>query len=270
MLALRRRRRGRAEHRARPPRDLRLAGRADRGLRRVPRRRAGSAVVGARAARGPATSSSPPEDLTLRARRLALRAGAGTTCAWPCRARTTRATPRRRWRPARLAGADEAARGRRAGGLRGRRAAVRAPGRARRRARPVVDDYAHHPTEVAATIAAARSLQPRRLVAVFQPHLFSRTQRAASRVRRRAGRRRRRRRPRRLPGPRARGGLPGRQRQADRRGGRRRAPAAARCMWLPTIESAQQALAPRLRDGDLVLVLGAGDIDRLGRALVAG
>ena len=40
----------------------------------------------------------------------------------------------------------------------------------------VVDDYAHHPTEVAATIAAARSLKPRRLVAVFQPHLYSRTQ----------------------------------------------------------------------------------------------
>ena len=39
----------------------------------------------------------------------------------------------------------------------------------------VVDDYAHHPTEVRATIAAARTLAPRRVVAVFQPHLFSRT-----------------------------------------------------------------------------------------------
>lgn len=39
----------------------------------------------------------------------------------------------------------------------------------------VVDDYAHHPTEVAATLAAARSGWNRRLVAVFQPHLFSRT-----------------------------------------------------------------------------------------------
>ena len=37
------------------------------------------------------------------------------------------------------------------------------------------DDYAHHPTEVAAAIAAARTLAPRRLVAVFQPHLYSRT-----------------------------------------------------------------------------------------------
>jgi UDP-N-acetylmuramate--alanine ligase len=40
----------------------------------------------------------------------------------------------------------------------------------------VVDDYAHHPTEIAATLAAARQAFPgRRLVAVFQPHLYSRT-----------------------------------------------------------------------------------------------
>src|SRR5204863_3561175 len=43
----------------------------------------------------------------------------------------------------------------------------------------VVDDYAHHPTEVRATIAAARTLAPRRVVAAFQPHLFSRTAREA-------------------------------------------------------------------------------------------
>jgi UDP-N-acetylmuramate--alanine ligase len=40
----------------------------------------------------------------------------------------------------------------------------------------IVDDYAHHPTEIAATLEAARSTQPgARVVAVFQPHLFSRT-----------------------------------------------------------------------------------------------
>lgn len=39
----------------------------------------------------------------------------------------------------------------------------------------IVDDYAHHPTEVAATLRAARSMAARRLVAVFQPHLYSRT-----------------------------------------------------------------------------------------------
>jgi UDP-N-acetylmuramate--alanine ligase len=40
----------------------------------------------------------------------------------------------------------------------------------------VVDDYAHHPTEIRATLAAARTAFPgRRIVAAFQPHLFSRT-----------------------------------------------------------------------------------------------
>jgi UDP-N-acetylmuramate--alanine ligase len=40
----------------------------------------------------------------------------------------------------------------------------------------VVDDYAHHPSELAATLSAARQAFPgRRLVAVFQPHLYSRT-----------------------------------------------------------------------------------------------
>ncbi len=38
------------------------------------------------------------------------------------------------------------------------------------------DDYAHHPTEVSASIQAARSLGQGRLVVLFQPHLFSRTQ----------------------------------------------------------------------------------------------
>ena len=46
----------------------------------------------------------------------------------------------------------------------------------RERGVTVVDDYAHHPTEIAAALAAARGSFPgARLVAVFQPHLFSRT-----------------------------------------------------------------------------------------------
>jgi len=41
---------------------------------------------------------------------------------------------------------------------------------------PVVDDYAHHPREIEATVSAARGCWPqRRLVAVFQPHRFTRT-----------------------------------------------------------------------------------------------
>ncbi|HBN45887.1 MAG TPA: UDP-N-acetylmuramate--L-alanine ligase [Candidatus Marinimicrobia bacterium] len=40
----------------------------------------------------------------------------------------------------------------------------------------VVDDYAHHPTEVTATLQAAREGWDRRIVSVFQPHLYTRTQ----------------------------------------------------------------------------------------------
>ena len=44
----------------------------------------------------------------------------------------------------------------------------------------VVDDYAHHPTEIAALLAAARDREPGRLIVVFQPHLYSRTRLLAS------------------------------------------------------------------------------------------
>ena len=47
----------------------------------------------------------------------------------------------------------------------------------------VIDDYAHHPTEVMATLAAARQRYPdRRIWAVFQPHTYSRTQRMLYRM----------------------------------------------------------------------------------------
>src|SRR5581483_3630714 len=48
---------------------------------------------------------------------------------------------------------------------------------------------------------------------------------------------------------------------ADRAGGRE-------VMWLPTFAAAEPALRARLREGDLCLVLGAGDVDALGRRLV--
>ncbi|MDD5254742.1 MAG: UDP-N-acetylmuramate--L-alanine ligase [Candidatus Omnitrophica bacterium] len=40
----------------------------------------------------------------------------------------------------------------------------------------VIDDYAHHPTEIKATLAAVRNLNSARVVAVFQPHRYTRTQ----------------------------------------------------------------------------------------------
>ena len=40
-------------------------------------------------------------------------------------------------------------------------------------------------------------------------------------------------------------------------------------LWLPTFDAAEPVLRGLLRDGDLCLVLGAGDVDELGRRLVA-
>ncbi len=46
----------------------------------------------------------------------------------------------------------------------------------------VIDDYGHHPTEVAAVLAAARADGAGRLVVLFQPALFSRTQALGDRI----------------------------------------------------------------------------------------
>jgi UDP-N-acetylmuramate--alanine ligase len=133
----------------------------------------------------------------------------------------------------------------------------------------VVDDYAHHPTEVAATIAAARTLGPRRVVAVFQPHLYSRTQRLAAEfgaalaladvaavldvypARERAED---------FPGV---SGLTVAEAVADAAPGKT-------VVWLPDFDAAERVLGARLREGDLCLVLGAGNVDELGRRLVGG
>jgi UDP-N-acetylmuramate--alanine ligase len=132
----------------------------------------------------------------------------------------------------------------------------------------VVDDYAHHPTEVAATLAAARTLGPRRLVAVFQPHLFSRTERLFREFGAALGA---------ADVVAVLDVYPSRERAADHPGvtGRLVAAAAAdaapgrQVLWLPDHDTARRVLEPRLREGDLCLVLGAGDVDALGRALVA-
>jgi UDP-N-acetylmuramate--alanine ligase len=131
----------------------------------------------------------------------------------------------------------------------------------------VYDDYAHHPTEVAAAIAAARTLTGGRVVAVFQPHLYSRTRALASRFGRAL----------------AAADLvvvlpvyPARERSEDFPGvdGHVIAAAAAdapqrRLAWMPGFEPARRFLAGRLRGGDVCLVMGAGDVDSLGRSLVA-
>jgi len=131
----------------------------------------------------------------------------------------------------------------------------------------VVDDYAHHPTEAAATLAAARQAHPdRRLVVLFQPHLYTRTRDQAG----------------------AFGAAflaadvllvtdvyPAREapiegitgdlvaKAAERRGHR-----AVR--YVPERSAILQALSAELRDGDLLLTMGAGDVLRFGERWLAG
>jgi UDP-N-acetylmuramate--alanine ligase len=134
----------------------------------------------------------------------------------------------------------------------------------------IYDDYAHHPTEVSATIEAARELAPRRLIVAFQPHLYSRTKALAPELgaalaaadevavldvypaREEA------------VGPLAGvSGLMVADEAADHARGRP-------VWWLPTSEQAARALCPRLGEGDLLITIGAGDINRLAEALVDG
>jgi UDP-N-acetylmuramate--alanine ligase len=133
---------------------------------------------------------------------------------------------------------------------------------------PVYDDYAHHPTEVAAAIAAARTLDPARLVAVFQPHLYSRTQALAHEFGRALAA---------ADVTAVVSVYPARERAEDFPGigGRLVAAAAADAgdgrpvAWLPSFDDARLLLAATVRPGDLCLLMGAGDIDALGRSLVA-
>jgi UDP-N-acetylmuramate--alanine ligase len=133
----------------------------------------------------------------------------------------------------------------------------------------VYDDYAHHPTEVAATIAAARTLGPSRLVAVFQPHLYSRTRELAGAFGRALGE---------ADAVAVLPVYPARERSEDFPGVDGRLIAAATAdaagarpvAWLPAFDAARTWLSATLRAGDLCLVMGAGDVDSLARSLVAG
>ena len=124
--------------------------------------------------------------------------------------------------------------------------------------RTIVDDYAHHPAEISATIAATRERWPDATVRVlFQPHLFSRTRHLAWALAEAlaaaddvtvtdvyAAREQ--------PVP----GVTGKlvvDALSDR---------GVLAGWTPTVEQGAARLQRRSRDGDVLLVLGAGDVDR--------
>ena len=130
----------------------------------------------------------------------------------------------------------------------------------------VYEDYAHHPTEIAATLRGARTLAHRRLVAVFQPHLYSRTALLAGDFGRALS-------------------LadvvivldvyPARERAEDHPGvsglliARACADAAAGrpVYWLPRFAEAQSVLRGMLEESDVCVAMGAGDVDALARTL---
>jgi len=132
----------------------------------------------------------------------------------------------------------------------------------------VYDDYAHHPTEVAATLTGARTLEHRRLVVIFQPHLFSRTVLLARDFGRALA----------LadvvivldvyPARESAAAHPGvsglliAEASADVAHGRP-------VYWLPTFADAEPVARALLGDGEVCVVMGAGNVDELGRRLLA-
>ena len=131
----------------------------------------------------------------------------------------------------------------------------------------VFDDYGHHPSEIAATLEAARSeAGTGRVLVVFQPHLFSRTRHVAAELAASlaaadavavtevyAAREE--------PVP----GVDGKL-VVDELVSRRPGMAVA---WTPALEDAARFLSRRARPGDLVVTIGAGDVERAGPLILA-
>ena len=130
----------------------------------------------------------------------------------------------------------------------------------------IVDDYGHHPAEIEATLDAAQRGFDRRVVVAFQPHRYTRTQAALRRVHARLQQGRRRPRDRRLPGRRE--AHRGRDRRSAGRGDPRARPPRG-VVRAPTRSRSRSALAEVVEPGDLVIALGAGDINASARELLA-
>jgi UDP-N-acetylmuramate--alanine ligase len=128
----------------------------------------------------------------------------------------------------------------------------------------VLDDYAHHPAEIRATIDAVRD--GRRVLVLFQPHLYSRTRHLAHD----------------LGAALARADVAAvteiyRAREEPVAGvsGRLVVDALAEARpgmtvgWTPDVEDGARFVARRARPGDAVLVMGAGDVDRAVPVILA-
>jgi UDP-N-acetylmuramate--alanine ligase len=132
----------------------------------------------------------------------------------------------------------------------------------------IYDDYAHHPTEVRATIAAAKTLGAERVVAVFQPHLYSRTKHLATQFGQALAL---------ADAAMVIDIYPARERAEDHPGVSGYLVAAATAAhahgrpvwWIPSMAEAAGLLEKELRPGDVLLTLGAGNVDSLAARLAA-
>jgi UDP-N-acetylmuramate--alanine ligase len=125
----------------------------------------------------------------------------------------------------------------------------------------VVDDYAHHPTEIEATLAAVRDAYPaRRLVALFQPHLFTRTRDFSAGFGRALAR---------ADVVWVTDVFPAREKPIPGVSGElvsdaARAAGAAEVHDHPSVDDVPDALARSLRRGDVLVTMGAGSVEAVG------
>ena len=122
----------------------------------------------------------------------------------------------------------------------------------------LVDDYGHHPTEVAATIAAARERFPGAVLRVlFQPHLYSRTRHLAAELAEALAA---------ADDVTVTDIYPAREEPLPGVTGKLVVDALSDCGvlagWTPSVEEGAERLRRRARPGDVLLVVGAGDVDR--------
>ena len=124
----------------------------------------------------------------------------------------------------------------------------------------VYDDYAHHPTEISATIAATREVHAgAHVLVVFQPHLYSRTRHLAADLAEALSE---------ADGAWVTGIYGAREAPIDGVTGKLVVNALAQRRpgmpigWAPELEDAAMMVARRARAGDVVLTIGAGDVDR--------
>jgi UDP-N-acetylmuramate--alanine ligase len=129
----------------------------------------------------------------------------------------------------------------------------------------VYDDYAHNPAKVAAAIATARGRTEGRVLVVFQPHLYSRTRHVADELGRELAA---------ADVVAVADVYPAREQPLDGVSGKLVVDALATARpgfapgWTPSLEDAARFVARRARPGDLVLTVGAGDVDRAARRIL--